>query len=296
MAASDEYPKWRYLAGFAGEDEAWRYVSGQGIPIANDEGAALKSRIHHAVELVRALPDRSAVRPDIKKMPESAAARLAQLEADPRSRELLQGVQGHEWVFIELANLRCFQQNINSAYVETLMQRVPRPEDINELMKFCLPLSSEREMIALPVGFNPSTNTWTIVSENLDFRLAGNVAGEASPDPLTPQRPFVGFFYGFGSPQLSVGEYKGAYVIRNGYHRAMALLRAGHTHAPVLLARLPSYQTSGGQQPGFLPPDLVLSTRPPLLKDYLTEIGVDVPRRRLRVVFSAHAEVQVIGA
>lgn len=294
MAAS-RYPEWRYLAGFVSEAEAWAYVSGQGIKIAPEEEGKLKDRIHSAVGFVSSLADRSGVSPKLSNLPGTAGDRVAKLEAEPTFKEQLQGVRSHEWTFIELSKLRCFQQNLNLEYVRDLVEHAPGPNDVEGMLRFCLPLLSERPKIEIPIGFNSTTNTYTIISENLDFRILGSVGGEAQ-DPTGIKRPFVGFLYGLGLPQLSVAEYRGAYLIKNGYHRAFALLEAGHTTAPVLLVHAGSYAAAGGAMPGFLPGDLVLSSKPPLLADYQTPAAIDVPRRRMRIVVSVHGEVQVIGA
>ncbi len=290
------YPEWRYLAGFATEQDAWTYVNGQGIVLSEDEQKDLREKIRRANATVSSLPDRAGIRPDVRPLPPGASDRIAKLEAEPTFKDHLQGVTSHEWGLVELSTLRCFQSNINLEYVQDLRKRAPNPGDIEGLLRFCQPLLAEREKAPLPIGFNQSTNTWTIVSENLDLRIAGNIAAEAKPDPTAPPRPFVGFVYGFGLPQLSVGEYNGALVIRNGYHRAYALLEAGHTHIPVLITHVPNYQSTGGGGPGFIPSHVVLSSRPPLLKDYFTDAAINVPRRRLRVVVSVHGEVQVIAA
>lgn len=294
MAAS-RYPMWRYLAGFVSEGEAWAYVTGQGVKNSPEDELKLRKEIQSAGSFVASLPDRSDISPRMSALPDSARERLSKLEAEPTFKEQLQGIKSHEWTYIELAKLRCFQQNLNMEYVQDLVERVPNQTDLEAVLRFCLPLMSERPKTEIPIGFNPTTNTYTIVSENLDFRILGTVGGEAQ-DPNGTKRPFVGFLYGFGLPQLSVAEYRGAYVIKNGYHRAYALLEAGHTRAPVLLVHAASYAAVGGAIPGFLPADLVLSSKPAVLPDFRTPAAVDVPRRRMRIVISVHGEAQIIGA
>lgn len=293
--ADPKYPSWKFLAGFVGETDSWTYLSGQGIQLTPDEERDAKASIKRAVDYVTSLPPRGELSPRIRPLPSEHRDHISQLEAEPTFSEIRQGAVSVEWGLVEIGNVRCFQQNINSGYVAELTTRLPKPSDSAGTIRFCQPLSSERQKIALPIGFNQSTNTYTIVSENLDLRIQGNIGGQTA-DPNGVQRSFVGFMFGFGLPQIAVAEYRGKFVIRNGYHRALALLQAGHTEIPAVVVHCSSYQATGGAAPGFLPPDLVLSDRPPVLADYLSDAAVEVQRRRMRVIISVHGETQVIGA
>ncbi len=58
--------------------------------------------------------------------------------------------------------------------------------------------------------------------------------------------------------------------------------------------RRDGYQFTGGQASGFLPIDLVMSDRSPILPDFFSPAAVMVPRRRLRIMITVHSEVQVV--
>src|SRR5439155_2629740 len=103
------------------------------------------------------------------------------------------------------------------------------------------PSNKVKPLDPLLVNFNPVTNTFNIVTDNLDFRIVGNVQGQ---DPQSGRR-FFGFALGSGLPQISVAEYKGRYLLKNGYHRAYVLAKAGHERIPVLLVSVNNYADTG---------------------------------------------------
>jgi hypothetical protein len=291
----ESYPIWRFLAGFVTESEARAYVTSQGIQLTPEEDERYRAEVSKALAFVRAIPTRDGSSPKVLPLPATARGRVNALEAEPTFKELVQGGVSSEWAMVEASKLRCFQQNINLEYVDQLQPRLPRADDTEALLAFCQPLVSERKKVPIPIQFNPASNTYTIVTENLDFRILGNINGQTN-DANGIERTFVGFMFGFGLPQIVVAEYKGRYILRNGYHRAFSLLKAGHKELPCLIVHTENYQGTGGSAPGFLPPDLVMSDRAPELGDYLTDAAIDIPRRRLRVIVSIHGEAQVIGA
>jgi hypothetical protein len=93
---------------------------------------------------------------------------------------------------------------------------------------------------------------------------------------------------------MSVVEYKGMYLVKNGHHRALALLKKGHKFLPCLLLSTDDYQFTGGEAPGVLPMELAMSDKSPLLSDFLSPAAVIMPRRRLRIMITVHSEAQVV--
>jgi hypothetical protein len=283
------YSDWLTLLGFLGESEALQYIQGQGIPLITEPEEWLQ-KIRTARETVSRISGRTKLQPQIKKLGAEYEPRLSQLKAEPTFHEHLIGMKSSSFAWVELAKIHSFQMSLNVEYVNTLIEKAPAPSDLENTVKFCLPTRDEVTKTPVLSSFNPTTNTFTIVTQNLDLRIAGNVQGE---DPNT-HRPIAGFVYSFGLPQMSVVEYRGFYIMKNGYHRAYALLKKGHKFIPCLLLSTDAYQSTGGQQPGFLPIDLVISDKSPVLSDFRTPAAVLVPRRRLRMMISIHAEQQVI--
>jgi hypothetical protein len=113
-------------------------------------------------------------------------------------------------------------------------------------------------------------------------------------DPQTGRR-FFGFAYGGGLPQMSVVDYKGLCMIKNGYHRAYALLEKGHKFMPCLILKTDNYQVTGAAGVGFFGFELLLSEQSPIMDDFLSSAAVVYPRRLVRTIVSIHGEVQVVA-
>ncbi len=252
------FPEWRALLGFMGEGAAWKYVNSQGVGLDDRAQEALRARIREAVSAVAAIPDRSAVRPEIKPLPDDAEDRTEKLESQESFKLNLLGTSRYEWGLVDISKVRCFQPNLNLEYIQDLLKRISKTDEFAKLHAFSQPLKGEGGESALLTGFNPTTNTFTIVSENLDLRILGQVQGEAEQGGMTGK--MAGFVYGFGLRQLTVAEYKGMYLLKNGYHRAFALMEHGITNVPALIIHVENYETTGAAAPGFLPLDLVLSS------------------------------------
>jgi hypothetical protein len=283
------YSDWLTLLGFMPEQEALQYVKSQMYDASINEATWL-AQIRKANELVAGISNRADLRPDVMELGAEFQDRTKQLESEPTFNEHMIGMKTKRFAFVEASKLHCFQIHLNSEYIDSLVKSAPRPDDREGLVKFSLPTMSEKTKTKILTSFNQTSNTFSAITENLDFRITGNVQGE---DSLTGRR-FSGFQYGFGLPQLSVVDYKGSLLIKNGYHRAYALFKKGHKYIPCLLLSTDSFQFTGAQAPGFFPIDLIMSNKSPILSDFETPAAVPVPRRRLRLMVSIHAEVQVV--
>ncbi len=277
---------WQTLAGFWDEPTALNYARGQGVPLAAEEFEGLKEKIAKARDYVQGLPARTADNPVVQPFNESERGNLKDLESEPTFREHLQGMKKWEYAWVELAKTVVFQPSLNTAYVESLMKDVPARQDRAAVIQLCLPLTKRAGPKLVTQGFDPGSNTFSIVTDNLDFRILGQVQGE---EPESG-RKFVGFAYGGGLPQMSIVEYKGRFLLKNGYHRAYALFRAGHQYLPCLLVHTDNYAMTGAQAPGFFPVDTVVSERPPRLEDFSSPAAVAIPRRLLRIMITVHGE------
>lgn len=280
---------WQVLAGFWDETTALDYVRGQGVPLTPEEIEALTARLAAAREYVKSLLPRGSDHPEVRPIEDSIATELAKLQSESTFREHLQGTRDWQFVWVELSKVLVFQPHLNTRYVDSLADQVPEEGARREVADFCLP-STKRGLKHMAIqSFNPTSNTFTLITDNLDFRILGNVQGE---DPESG-RMFAGFAYGGGLPQMSVVEYKGRFILKNGYHRAYALYKRGHRFLPCLLLHTDNYATTGAQAPGFFPVDTMLSDRPPRMEDFSSPAAVAAPRRLLKVMITIHAEKQV---
>jgi hypothetical protein len=276
--------------GFFTVEAALDMVKRQAVPMDSTQEERLKSEISNAVSYVSKISGRNSIHPGLTEIPKGNEDRLAKLQLETTFSEHTQGSSDWGFKMVELGKLRCFQSLLNSEYLDELKSRVPKVGDIDGLLRFCLPLRDEMPKSEVLAGLNVATNTFTVVSENLDLRLVGTLQGE---DQSTKRR-FVGFAFGFGLPQMSVAEFKGIHILKNGYHRAYALYQAGHRSIPVIRVVVNSYEGTGGARQGFFPSDSVLSDNGPTLEDFFSPACVTIPQRRMRVILTAHSETQTL--
>jgi hypothetical protein len=271
------------------EQEAIQNITSQGVEATTTMEEWL-GKIRSANEVVRRISNRVKTIPEIEEFDERFQERFKKLENEPTFQEHVTGAKSKRLGLVELASLHCFQQQLNVEYIESLVQSAPDPDELEATVKFCLPTLEERQKTKVLTSFNQDNNTFTAVSENRDLRIIGMVQGEDE----SSKRKFTGFAYVFGLPQVSVVDYKGVLLIKNGYHRAFALLKKGHKFLPCLLLSTDNFQFTGAQRSGFFPIDLIMSDKSPILSDFNTEAAVLVPRRRIRVMATIHAEIQVV--
>ncbi len=281
--------QWKALLGFFKESDAHTYITSQGLQLPKETEDALKLRVKEAIAHVQGINGRRNVRPDIKEIPESHKAHLEQVSQRPSFQEITQGADSWSFGMVEIRKTHCFQTNVNLDYSGLLAEKAPSPDDLQGTLEFCLP-TKEVQASEFMLGFNQATWTYSLVSENLDLRLVGNVQGE---DPNS-KRKFVGFMFGGGVRQISVVEYQGVYMIKNGYHRAYALAKKGHEYMPCIVVKTDSWQFTGANAAGFFPVDLMTSDKSPIVGDFFSKAAVDVPRRRMRVILTVHGEAQVL--
>lgn len=281
------YSDWLALLGFETEQNALQSIQQQGLKNFNREYWLPKIRTANTV--VNKISNRQNLRPEIKQIDEKYNERFEKLQKEQTFQEHLIGMKSHRFAFVELSKIHCFQTMLNTEFIESLVKKAPEPSDVQETIKFCLPTQEEKAVNEVMSTTNKD-NTISFISDNLDFRILGLVQGEDT----NTRRKFSGFQYGFGLPLISVVEYKGILLIKNGYHRAFALLRKGHKFLPCLLLQTDNYQGTGAQSDGFFPIDLIMSDKSPILDDFTSEAAIVIPRRRFKKMIMIHAEPQIM--
>jgi hypothetical protein len=158
----------------------------------------------------------------------------------------------------------------------------PVPHDSSSVAQIALPLSAPASQV--PVSFDEEKQTWNITSPSPNLRITGNFGGEVEPGVLG-----FGFFVRVLPSFISVAEYRGRYILRDGYHRAYRFLSGGVVSVPALIRRFDDDESPF--QAGMLPEEVYCGERPPTLQDYLDDaVACDVsfaPRETTIVVSAA---------
>ncbi len=185
--------------------------------------------------------------------------------------DLVREYKGSNWTLgvVDLSKVLAFQRRLVFDDAR-LPLTVPQQHDWPSLL--ALALNAERSTahhISASSGSLPGRDI-CIKGQNPDLQL---VLSENDSLPMT--------LYG-GSPFFEVAEFNGRWFLRDGYHRAFHLLRAGvHTVVAVIL-RAATIQELGATESYFFNEDVLFSPRPPRLVDFLSEeLTVTYPRPRL---------------
>ena len=72
-------------------------------------------------------------------------------------------------------------------------------------------------------------------------------------------------------PFVLVTKFQDRYFLRNGYHRVYMLRKNGVRHAACILTEGETYEDTGAAKPGFFPPNLLLSDKPPTFASFFSD-------------------------
>jgi len=166
-------------------------------------------------------------------------------------------MSGLEWSLgvVDLRGLLAFQRRL-SFHPGSPVVNVPCPCDWDGLMRIAF---APPHPVACEVTHDAGNGAVVIRSSNPNLHL--RVTG----DPATPIAVHA------GSPFFEVAEYAGRWFLRDGYHRAYALLRAGVFHIPAVIVRARTLAELGAVPPQFFPERILLSEHPPSVSDFLDD-------------------------
>jgi hypothetical protein len=251
----------RVLLGWMNDAQATHFLLGR-QPLPADDLAPIQQKIKDCQTAVAARPVRKPVNP----MREIGRATAAALKARPDIQAAFAPLQW-EPALVDLRQVLSYQQII---HLEGLEDRVASvPDDLEELVKFCLPINEPINQLG---GFvDPDQKGFTISSLNPNLRIHNALMHDAEVPPgpgLSPVRvKAVTFFIGLGTSYFQVGQYKNRYFIRDGYHRAVGLLKKGIHIVPCILVEARNTDELGLKQ-GMFTYEVLYGERPPRLADF----------------------------
>ena len=280
--------KARALVGYMPRETALQVIQGGVIQPGSDQSTAL--------QVWESAHSKVAARPVVRftdpthELPPAYAQRAAEFMQRP---DVQQTFAPHDWSVVMLdltVPIVTYQTLVHS---EDAVQRVSAVDisDPDALFDACLPQS---EKVELPGGFDPSQNAFTISSLNPNLRIASFEVVETPVSQGLTKR-IVGFSMSLGSSHIQIAEYRGRWMIRDGYHRLFGLMARGATTVPCVLIKARSFEETGAGRPGFLGFELLYSDRPALLSDFHTDdYSVEVTTPAVRKVVRIRAEEFVV--
>jgi hypothetical protein len=164
-------------------------------------------------------------------------------------------MRGLDWSLgvVDLRRLLAFQRRVS--FNPTLPSiTVPHECDWDRLIEIAFASPSP---VTCDVVHDSKKKTITLQSRNPNVQL------RVTQDPAAPVTVYA------GSPFFEVAQYAGRWFLRDGYHRAYELLRAGIFQLPAVIVHARTLDELGATQPQFFSETTLLSEHPPFVSDFL---------------------------
>jgi hypothetical protein len=281
--------KARALVGYLPPDQAIQVIGGGMMPQSETDRAAALAVWERYRVATDSRPPIEAKSP-VRELPPAYRALVSEFQRRP---DIIQAFAPHQWsvAAIDLTvPILSFQSIVHT---DDATQRVAGIDlqDPHALFNACLP---EQEKVELPGGFDPSQNAFTVSSLNPNLRIASFELVDA-PQPAGLTKRIAGFTLSLGSSHIQVAEYRGRWMIRDGYHRLSGLIALGASMVPCIHIKAQTFEETGAARPGFFGYEVLYSDRPPQLTDFLDDkLSLEVTTPAVRKVVRIRAEEFVV--
>ncbi len=245
----------RVLLGFMSEEEAAAFVGSQ--------TAASWDELRPVWQAARAayedLPVFEPQAPKIEELPQEVTEEIEAIRSAPAFQQHFTGKEVR-FALVDLQHIVAFQQYIDTQFsTETTGRELDEQHDLLSKMKVCLPRDFNANY---RVAFDQPTWTATLTTLSRNLNLVGMQAAQTPGQPLA-----ITFFAALGGNWVQIIEFEGRYFLKNGYHRVWLLRNRGDQSVPALVTKATTVEEIG-TGPGFFPPALILSERPPLFQHF----------------------------
>jgi len=275
----------RVLLGWLSDQEATQLLLGH-APLPTDD----VSPYLRAAAISRQVVEKRL--PYVPSDPRSATTdvRIAAVAQRP---EIQANFHGLEWqpAIVDLREVVSFQKLINADGLDSRLGSVTA-SDLDRLLDICLPTAQATP----PVGAltDADGKGFTISSLNPNLRIAGAQLSDAmvSPGPGLPavKMQAVTMFVSMGTSYLQVIRYRERSFIRDGYHRAAALIRRKIYEVPCIFIEARRFEDLACPL-GSFPYEVLYGSRPPMLVDFWSqEVGADATQLAIRKVIRIRGE------
>jgi hypothetical protein len=249
----------RALVGWVSPQEAIQMLLGR-APAPNEDTSKLQEEAASCRAAVERKDPYEPTDPTVSDHP--FAEFLSEIEARPAVQAAFQGMSWRTSV-VDLTKVLSFQKLV---FFEAGTEYTSPARDA-DLVEICLP----SEQTAPPLGAigDPDGKGFTVSSLNPNLRIAGGQFGAVAPGAGQPSTKMqaITFFVSMGTSYLHVVRYRDRCFLRDGYHRAARLIRAGVTIVPCLFIEARSFEEV--QTPmGAFPYEVLYGERPPALIDF----------------------------
>jgi hypothetical protein len=156
---------------------------------------------------------------------------------------------------VDIRSLLAFQRRL-VFNTHVAQPAIPAIDDWDALLALSFGL---QKPIDREATYERSSETLILRSDNPSLHV------RLTDDPENPLRVHA------GSPFFEVARFRGRWFLRDGYHRAYALLKADIFAVPAVVVEARTIEELGAIHPWFFPEDILFSDRPPLVTDFLND-------------------------
>lgn len=252
--------KIRALLGFMTHDEARGFQSDACEKNVGENDADREQRWQTLAAQVQGLPAIADF--DIQATALSPAAQAAAdaIAADPAFTTTFGGGP-HNFQSVRLDRLIARQVYVDMDHLATLAP--PAIGDEAAVLEFCM----RANPIDPPIRASDGSITFS-------SPYAGNLIASAMGYEVKSDKEVMVYACVRSRPNyVYVSQINNRYVIQNGYHRAIALLRAGHDRMPCFVKPMTPQDMMLLQQPGFFDLGRIMLARPPMASDLVHSIA-----------------------
>jgi hypothetical protein len=185
--------------------------------------------------------------------------------------------EGFRIAIVDLRRLCAAQPMV---FTDTELPDEIAPDDLEALADVTL---RPPAAIEVPADYNKERHAWILTPPNPNFRLFEEYQTSVGPGTIA-----LGFSLRHFGSFLQAVRYRDRYILRDGYHRAVALLERGISVVPALVKEFDSIDRHFRKN--MLPSEAYLGRHAPLLPDYLDDdvsAGVDLPSMRRLIMIQA---------
>ena len=162
---------------------------------------------------------------------------------------------GLDWFLgvVDLRHLLAFQRRL-ILHPDTPRGAFPAPDDWDALLELCF--GSPQPIVCDTIRSGTSIVLHS-ANPNLHFRVT-----QDSANPIAIH---------MGSPFFEVALYRDRWFLRDGYHRAFLCLQTGIFRLPAVIVRARTLEELGAVHPWFFPEQVLFSSTPPRVIDFLDD-------------------------
>lgn len=271
----------RALVAWLEDEEAARWLSGNEFQPSRDPRH--RELVRRAKAVVAARPPYDSGSSPIAPCPAELEHHLGLLRTHPESAAIV--AQLGDAVLIDLGQVVAAQKQI---LVDDAEKRLygAAADDWQGLARITLPLP-RREPISWT--FDSQRNAFVLTSPNPNLKVTGHFNSTVGGEVPGVVFDGFGFAVSYQRSYLQVAVIDGRAVLRDGYHRAYGLLKAGIRRVPAFARSYASWEEAA-MPDGLLPAAACLGSSPPLLADYLDDaVAIDrwLPAMRRLLVLQA---------